>query len=117
MENELSRTIKELPSEAGNTDKHLYPNLTNTQGNKVSYCLERMEQGIPGPLRCFKCQRYGHHMEGCRGHPTCGKGGQKDTKYREGDYPNETKRKKLPTFPRSYDLYKKREIVVINETL
>ncbi len=26
---------------------------------------------IPNPLRCFKCQRYGHHQTKCRGKMTC----------------------------------------------
>ena len=34
---------------------------------KISYCLERVEQYIPAPLRCFKCQKNGHHREACRG--------------------------------------------------
>ena len=30
---------------------------------KIGYCLERVEQYVPAPLRCFKCQKYGHHRE------------------------------------------------------
>ena len=27
---------------------------------------------VPNPLRCFKCQRYGHHQEHCRATAKCG---------------------------------------------
>ena len=45
---------------------------------KIGYCLERVEQYIPAPLRCFKCQKYEHHWEACRGWQTCVKYGEKD---------------------------------------
>ena len=45
---------------------------------KISYCLERVEQYIPAPLRCFKCQTYGHHRESCRGWQICAKCDEKD---------------------------------------
>ena len=34
---------------------------------KIGYCLERVKQYVPAPLRCFKCQKFGHHRETCRG--------------------------------------------------
>ena len=34
---------------------------------KIGYCLERVEQYVPAPLRCFKYQKFGHHREACRG--------------------------------------------------
>nr|KAG5713220.1 hypothetical protein BaRGS_007747 [Batillaria attramentaria] len=33
---------------------------------------------IPLPLRCFKCQRFGHGQASCRNDPTCAKCGGKD---------------------------------------
>ena len=45
---------------------------------KISYCLERVEQYILAPLKCFKCQKYGHHREACRGRQTCTKCSEKD---------------------------------------
>ena len=30
---------------------------------KISCYLEKVEQYIPAHLRCFKCQKYGHHRE------------------------------------------------------
>ena len=44
---------------------------------KIRYCLERVEQYIPAPLRCFKCQKYRHHRKSCRGHRTCTRCGEK----------------------------------------
>ena len=40
--------------------------------------MERVEQFIPNPLRCYKCQKYGHHQNKCNGRSVCGKCGQKD---------------------------------------
>ena len=28
---------------------------------KLWYCLKKVEQYIPAPLKCFKCQKYGYH--------------------------------------------------------
>ena len=44
---------------------------------KISYCLKRVEQYIQAHLRCFKCQKYGHHREACREQQTCAKFGEK----------------------------------------
>ena len=34
---------------------------------KIGYCVEMVEQYVPAPQRCFKCQKYGHHREACGG--------------------------------------------------
>ena len=52
---------------------------------KISYCLERVEQYVPAPLRCFKCQKYRHHREICSGRQTCAKCGEKDPDHVEED--------------------------------
>ena len=52
---------------------------------KMGYCLERVEQYVPAPLRCFKCQKFGHHREACRGRQTCSKCGEKDPDHAEED--------------------------------
>ncbi|XP_068214530.1 uncharacterized protein [Palaemon carinicauda] len=31
-----------------------------------------IEEYMPEPLRCYRCQRYGHHKEECKGPITCG---------------------------------------------
>ena len=46
--------------------------------NKIVYCLERVEQYVPAPLSCFKCQKYEHHREACRRRQACAKCCEKD---------------------------------------
>ena len=43
---------------------------------KVGYTMERVEQFIPNPLRCYNCQKYSHHEDNCR--KVCGKCAQQD---------------------------------------
>ncbi|GBM53583.1 RNA-directed DNA polymerase from mobile element jockey [Araneus ventricosus] len=45
---------------------------------------------IPNPLRCFKCQRFGHSQGNCRGTLTCARCAEKD---------HDTRRKVLNTTP------------------
>ena len=45
---------------------------------KIGSCLEGVEKYVPAPLRCFKCQKYGHHTEACRGRLTWAKCNEKD---------------------------------------
>ena len=45
---------------------------------KIGYTITKVEPYIPNLLRCYRCQKYGHHEELCRGKTTCGKCGQKD---------------------------------------
>ncbi|XP_037572324.1 uncharacterized protein LOC119454478 [Dermacentor silvarum] len=45
---------------------------------KASYLYLRVRPYIPNPRRCFRCQRYGHGSQSCRGNPTCVKCGQND---------------------------------------
>ena len=40
--------------------------------------MEKVEQFVPNPLRCYRCQKYGHHEDSCRGRKVCGKCGQRD---------------------------------------
>ena len=48
---------------------------------KISYTIAQVKPYIPNPLRCYRCQKYGHHVELCWGKTTCGKCGQKDPNY------------------------------------
>ena len=43
----------------------------NTKKIKVGYTMERVEQYIPKPLRCYKCQKYGPHDDHFRRHEVC----------------------------------------------
>ena len=52
---------------------------------KIGYYLERVEQYVPAPLRCFKYQKFGHHREARRGWQTCAKCSEKDPDHAEED--------------------------------
>lgn len=32
---------------------------------KIHYNIERIEEFLPKPFRCYKCNEYGHHKENC----------------------------------------------------
>lgn len=40
---------------------------------QVGYVNYRVRPYIPNPRRCFKCQRFGHTLQSCRGKETCAK--------------------------------------------
>ena len=42
---------------------------------KVAYMVVRVDLYIPNPVRCFKCQKYGHFSNNCRHTETCDKCG------------------------------------------
>lgn len=45
---------------------------------KAAYLYLRVRPYIPNPRRCFRCQRFGHGSQSCRGNPTCVKCGQSE---------------------------------------
>ena len=45
------------------------PSSTLDLGNWGTYNLRTY---VPEPLRCFKCQKYGHHQANCTAKPKCG---------------------------------------------
>ena len=68
-------------------DTHTYILSFNTPKTpkeiKVGYTVVKVETFIPNPLRCFRCQKYGHHKDQCTGRPVCAKCGQKDPDHQE----------------------------------
>lgn len=48
---------------------------------KVGYLSYQVRPYIPPPLRCFKCQRFGHVAAVCRGKQRCGKCGEEGHEY------------------------------------
>ena len=86
-----------------------------TKEIRIGYTIERVEQYIPASLRCFKCQKFGHHKEICRGCQVCGKCGEHDPDHME----NECKSIKCancheehPAFSRTCAIYKKEKKVM-----
>ena len=79
---------------------------------KINYCLERVEMYVPTLLRCFKCQKYGHHMKACRGQQTCAKCGEKDLDHMAEDCLKEIKcsncQQVHPVYAKSCDIDKKK---------
>ena len=45
---------------------------------KVGYLNIKVDQYIPNPLRCYRCQRFGHTTKICKREPLCPKCGQKE---------------------------------------
>lgn len=54
---------------------------------KVGYLNVPVEVYVPNPLRCFKCQQFGHHKDKCRRDPVCAKCGKKDHEEASCDQP------------------------------
>ena len=77
---------------------------------KVGYTMERVEQFIPNPLRCYNCQKYGHHEDNCRGRQVCGKCAQQDPDHHIDNYDNPYKcancRGDHPIYARSCESWK-----------
>ena len=44
-------------------------------GIDAAYLYVRVDPYIPNPLRCFKCQRFGHHKNNCKRKAACAKCG------------------------------------------
>ena len=86
----------------------------------IGYCVERVEQYVPAPLRCFKCQKYGHHREACRGWHTCAKCGEMEPDHMEEDCLKEMRcvncRQNHLAYARFCEAYKKRKRDTWNET-
>jgi hypothetical protein len=50
---------------------------------KVGFLQVKVEVYIPNPLRCYKCQKYGHHEDRCSRSQICGRCG--DPSHRESE--------------------------------
>ncbi|KAM7293913.1 nucleolar GTP-binding protein 2 [Ixodes scapularis] len=51
---------------------------TLPQAVKAGYLHCRVRPYVPNPLRCFKCQRFGHGSRSCRGSDTCARCSSKE---------------------------------------
>ena len=87
---------------------------------RIGYTIERVEQYIAAPLRCFMCQKFGHHKEICRGRQVCGKCVECDLDHMENECKSITCancHEEHPASSRSCAIYKKeKEIMFIKQT-
>ena len=51
---------------------------TPPQSINVGYLRVKVEAFVPNPLRCYKCQRYGHGQNTCKGQSVCHKCSKED---------------------------------------
>ena len=68
----IRRENKELPT------RHIiltFASSTLPDEIETGYLKLRVRPYIPNPRRCFKCQRFGHASQSCRGQLTCAKCG------------------------------------------
>ena len=83
---------------------------------KIGYCLERVDQYVPTPLWCFKCQEYGYHREVCRWWQTYAKCSEKDPDHVEEDCLKVIRcvncRQDHQAYARSCDVYKKEKEIL-----
>ena len=83
----------------------------NPKKVNISYCLKRVKQYVPAPPSFFKCQKYEHRREDCRGRQTCAKCSEKDPDHLEEDSMKQFRyancRQDHPAYIRSCDVYKK----------
>ena len=52
---------------------------------KIGYQIERVNVYVPNPLRCFKCQMFGHHEDRCTRQPICKRCGGNDSNHQESN--------------------------------
>ena len=57
---------------------------------RVGYVNIRVRPYVPAPMRCYRCQRFGHTKDNCRGKPTCSKCASQD--HADEDCDSETPR-------------------------
>ena len=85
---------------------------------KIAYINEKIEQYIPNPLWCFKCQKFGHESV-CNAHTICDKCGEKEPNHTTIDCKLNNKcatcGEDHPSYTRSCPVWKK-EILTIKHT-
>nr|XP_042902995.1 uncharacterized protein LOC122270293 [Parasteatoda tepidariorum] len=54
---------------------------------KAGYQNCKVRPYIPNPLRCFKCQKFGHSTNNCRGNETCSRCGQTGHSFKSCTFP------------------------------
>ncbi|XP_077486525.1 uncharacterized protein LOC144097762 [Amblyomma americanum] len=78
----ICKENKEIPK------KHMvltFASCTLPESIQVGYAKISVRPYIPNPRRCFKCQRFGHGSQSCRGRDTCAKCASNDHKFEDSD--------------------------------
>ena len=82
---------------------------------KIGYCLELISTSQL-PLRCFICQKFGHHREASRGRQTCAKCGEKDPGHAVEDCMKEIRcancQQDHPAYARTCAVYQKEKEII-----
>ena len=62
------------------TDRDLYTDISKPDLTyiRVGYYRVAVSQFIPNPVRCYKCQKFGHTKFNCRKNEVCNKCGKED---------------------------------------
>ena len=62
------------------TDRDLYTDISKPDLTyiRVGYYRVAVSQFIPSPVRCYKCQKFGHTKFNCRKNEVCNKCGKED---------------------------------------
>ena len=82
---------------------------------RIGYTIERVEQYIQAPMRCFKCQKFGHYKEIYRGRQVCDKCDECDPDHMENECKNikcANCHEEYPAFSRSCAIYKKEKAIM-----
>jgi len=72
---EVKRIFKDKGTTPTNTFILTFGVTTLPEAVKIGYMRVRVSPYVPFPLRCFKCQKYGHGKNRCRGKDICSKCG------------------------------------------
>jgi len=84
-------TVRDNSGGRKNTNTFIltFKQTTIPQHIKIGHIRVPVTVYIPNPLRCFKCQKFGHGQKNCRGKAICAKHGQQD--HRSDECSNEAK--------------------------
>ena len=77
---EVKRIMVTRDGKRVKTNTYILTFQTTTLPNflRVGYMRVTVDAYVPNPMRCFKCQRFGHHRDRCRSSEACAKCGGTD---------------------------------------
>ena len=80
---DIKRITIKKDGETINTNTYILNFSTPKPPTEISigYMKIKVETYIPNPLRCFKCQTFGHHQDRCTRPPVCGRCGENNIRH------------------------------------